>query len=299
MKKVLIAVIAVIILLVGLGLILYPSLSDYYNRVHRSSAIVDYAEKISAFDSEQFDEMWDRAVAYNQQLFDLTKGIEPDPETAIAYESVLNVTESGMMAYVDVPKINCHLPVYHGIDEDTLQSNAGHLESSSLPVGGENTHCVISGHTGLPSAKLFTDLDSLQKGDVFMLTTLGVILTYEVDQIVVALPWEVEALAIVPGKDYCTLATCTPYGVNSHRLFVRGHRIETTQILAEEVKTFQQAQEADLKTPFIVTCGIVAIIILSILALLIIRHMIAAKKADAEEQPSANKSRPRSKGDRK
>ena len=298
MKRVLLIILVVVILLVGLGLILYPSFSDYYNRVHRSSAIVDYAEKISAFDGEQFDEMWNRAVEYNQQVFDRTKGIEPDPADVIPYESVLNVTEAGMMAYVDVPKINCHLPVYHGIDEDTLQSNAGHVDFSSLPVGGANTHCVISGHTGLPSAKLFTNLDTLEIGDTFMLTTLGVILTYEVDQIVVALPWEIEALSIVPGKDYCTLATCTPYGVNSHRLFVRGHRIETTQIITEQVRTFQQAQERDLKTPFLVVCCIVAIIILSILALIVIRRMIAAKKEDPEEEPTKKPVRPPRKGDR-
>lgn len=283
MKKILVVIAVSVILLAGVGLILYPTLSDYYNRIHRSEAIVDYAATINAFDDAEFDEMWDRAVRYNRQLFDMTKGIEPSPEERIEYESVLNVTKDGMMAYIDIPKIKCHLPVYHGTDEGTLQSNAGHIETSSVPVGGENTHCVMSGHTGLPSAKLFTNLETLQIGDTFMLTTLGEILTYEVDQILVVLPWEADALQIVPGKDYCTLVTCTPYGVNSHRLLVRGHRIPTTKIIEEEVQTFHEDQEKDLKTPFILVSCVAAIIVLSILALIIIRRMISNNRTSASE----------------
>lgn len=292
MKKALVIVVVVLILLAGLGLILYPTLGDYYNRIHRSDAIVAYKEQISAFDDRAFSDMWDRAVRYNEQLYDTTKGIEPKPEDRIEYDSVLNVTKDGMMAYIDIPKIKCHLPLYHGTDEGTLQSNAGHIDTSSLPVGGKNTHCVISGHTGLPSAKLFTNLETLTTGDTFMLTTLGEILTYEVDQILVVLPWEMDSLKIVPDMDYCTLVTCTPYGVNSHRLLVRGHRIPTTTIIEEEVHVFQEAQERDLKTPFIIACGAAVIIVLVVLALIIVKKMIANNReneAMAEKKDSVRK----------
>lgn len=283
MKKTLIIIIVGVILLAGIGLILYPTLSDYYNRIHRSGAIVDYTETINAFDDDEFNEMWDRAVLYNEQLYDMTRGVEPAPEDRIDYDTVLNVTKDGMMAYIDIPKIKCHLPVYHGTDEGTLQSNAGHIETSSVPTGGVNTHCVMSGHTGLPSAKLFTNLETMQVGDVFMLTTLGEILTYEVDQVSVVLPWEMDSLKIVPGQDYCTLVTCTPYGVNSHRLLVRGHRIPTTTIIEEEVHVFQEKQEKDLRTPFIIACGVAAIILLSVFALIIVRRMMLNNRASASE----------------
>lgn len=283
MKRTLIIIAVIVILLAGLGLILYPTLSDYYNRIHRSEAIVAYKEKINAFDDRTFSEMWDRAVQYNEQLYGMTRGIEPKPEERIDYSTVLNVTKEGMMAYIDIPKIKCHLPLYHGTDEGTLQSNAGHVETSSLPVGGKNTHCVISGHTGLPSARLFTNIETMEVGDTFMITTLGEILTYEVDQVLVVLPWEADSLKIVPGMDYCTLVTCTPYGVNSHRLLVRGHRIPTTKIIEEEVRTFQETQERDLKTPFIIACGVAAIIVLVVLALLIIKKMIKNNRENRSE----------------
>ena len=285
MKKALIIIVVVLILSAGLGLILYPTLSDYYNRIHRSGAIVEYAQTINAFDDDEFDRMWDTAVRYNEQLYNMTRGIEPKPEERIDYNSVLNVTQNGMMAYIDIPKIKCHLPLYHGTDEGTLQSNAGHIDTSSLPVGGENTHCVISGHTGLPSAKLFTNLETLQIGDTFMLTTLGEILTYQVDQVLVVLPWEADALQIVPGKDFCTLVTCTPYGVNSHRLLVRGHRIPTTRIIEEEVYTFQETQERDLRTPLFIAIGVVLLIVVAVLVILmvlVIRRMIANNRETAE-----------------
>ncbi len=286
MKKVIVIVAVCVILAAGLGLILYPTLSDYYNRIHRSNAIVDYKEQINAFDDDMYSEMWEQAVRYNEQLYGMTKGVEPRREDRIEYEAVLNVTKDGMMGYIDIPKIKCHLPVYHGTDEGTLQSNAGHIETSSLPVGGKDTHCIISAHTGLPSAKLFTNLETMQIGDTFMLTTLGEILTYQVDQVLVVLPWETDALKIEPGEDYCTLLTCTPYGVNSHRLLVRGRRIPTTSIIEEEVFVFQESQERDLKTPFIVACGIAAIIVLAVFALLIIKKMIKNNResaADPEE----------------
>lgn len=177
-------------------------------------------------DEEQFQMMWEKAEFYNSQLFKLCSGEEVLPDEMPAYEDVLNVSGDGMMAYVEIPKINCRLPVVHDTQEETLQNNVGHLKSSSVPVGGINTHCVLTGHRGLPSARLFTDLDLLTTGDIFFIETLGVRLYYEVDQILVVLPQELEELGIQKGKDYCTLVTCTPYGVNSHRMLVRGHRID-------------------------------------------------------------------------
>ena len=217
----------VLILLAGLSLLLYPTASDYWNRLHQSAAIVEYAEKVNALDNETFQAMWDEAVHYNELLYESHRGV--DIEEMPDYYSVLDVTGDGMMSFIDIPKINCHLPIYHGTDEGVLQSNTGHLETSSLPVGGISTHCVLSGHRGLPSARLFTDLDQIVEGDTFTLTTLGVVLTYEVDQILVVLPQEVNSIGITPGEDYCTLVTCTPYGVNSHRLLIRGHRVETPE----------------------------------------------------------------------
>ncbi len=288
MKKYVLAVLAVVILLAGLSFILYPTLSDYYNRVHQSGAIVDYADRISAFDDETFKRMWDEAVLYNKQLFDLSRGIETPPEEKLEYDKVLNVTDTGMMAYIDIPSINCHLPLCHGTDEGTLQSNAGHVDTSSLPVGGENTHCVISGHTGLPSAKLFTYLDAVHEGDVFTLSTIGVVLTYEVDQVLVVLPHEADALGIVPGMDYCTLVTCTPYGVNSHRLLVRGHRIETTEAIAEEVKAKAEQAQSSVTEPFYIVLAIVAGILLLIIIILILRLAARKRAKKASKQGEIN-----------
>ena len=290
MKKYLTALIVVVILLAGLAFILYPTLSDYYNRVHQSGAIVDYADKINAFDSDTFNGMWDEAVRYNEQLYDRTRGVEPAPGEEIAYDSVLNVTESGMMAYIDIPSIGCHLPLYHGTDEGILQSNAGHVETSSLPVGGENTHCVISGHTGLPSARLLTDLDAVHEGDVFMINTLGVVLTYRVDQVIVVLPKETEHLAIVPGEDYCTIVTCTPYGVNSHRLLVRGTRIPTTETEIEEVTAVREAHKKTTE-PFFIALGVAALIIIVIIVLIAVKAIRNKKKKNAENTAKGGEKR--------
>lgn len=171
-------------------------------------------------------------------------------EERAVYENTLNVTADGMMGYVEIPTINCVLPIYHGTDDVVLDSAIGHIEGSSLPVGGESTHCVISGHRGLPSAKLFTNLDKLTEGDTFMLRILDEVLTYEVDQIHIVLPDEVDDLAIIEGKDLCTLVTCTPYGVNSHRLLVRGHRIEN---LSDEIRITADASQIEPKivAPFV------------------------------------------------
>ena len=222
----------VLLLLAGVSLLLYPSLSDYWNSMHQTRAIASYAETVSQLDTAQYDEMWKAAQDYNRSLAQRETAFALTDEQKAAYESLLDVSGLGAMGYIEIPEIDCSLPIYHGTEESVLQVAVGHLEWSSLPVGGEGTHCVLSGHRGLPSAKLFTNLDRLVEGDTFVVRVLDEALTYEVDQILIVEPEDVTALQIEPGKDLCTLVTCTPYGINSHRLLVRGHRVETAQ--AEE-----------------------------------------------------------------
>ena len=218
----------VLLLLAGVSLLLYPSLSDYWNSMHQTRAIASYTETVSQLDTAQYDEMWKTAQDYNRSLAQRETAFALTDEQKAAYESLLDVSGLGVMGYIEIPGIDCSLPIYHGTEESVLQVAVGHLEWSSLPVGGEGTHCVLSGHRGLPSAKLFTNLDKLAVGDTFLLRVLDEVLTYEVDQILIVEPEQVDALGIVPGEDYCTLVTCTPYGINTHRLLVRGHRVENT-----------------------------------------------------------------------
>ena len=218
----------VLLLLAGVSLLLYPSLSDYWNSMHQTRAIASYAETVSQLDTAQYDEMWKAAQDYNRSLAQRETAFALTDEQKAAYESLLDVSGLGVMGYIEIPEIDCSLPIYHGTEESVLQVAVGHLEWSNLPVGGEGTHCVLSGHRGLPSAKLFTNLDKLAVGDTFLLRVLDEVLTYEVDQILIVEPEQVDVLGIVPGEDYCTLVTCTPYGINTHRLLVRGHRVENT-----------------------------------------------------------------------
>ena len=218
----------VLLLLAGVSLLLYPSLSDYWNSMHQTRAIASYAETVSQLDTAQYDEMWKAAQDYNRSLAQRETAFALTDEQKAAYESLLDVSGLGVMGYIEIPEIDCSLPIYHGTEESVLQVAVGHLEWSNLPVGGEGTHCVLSGHRGLPSAKLFTNLDKIAVGDTFLLRVLDEVLTYEVDQILIVEPEQVDALGIVPGEDYCTLVTCTPYGINTHRLLVRGHRVENT-----------------------------------------------------------------------
>lgn len=249
-----------IILLAGVSLLLYPTVSDYWNSLHQSKAIASYAEEVANLETDKYEELWSAAADYNNSLVGRENSYLLDDEQKELYDSLLNVSGLGVMGYIEIPEINCSLPLYHGTDESVLQIAVGHLEWSSLPVGGESTHCVLSGHRGLPSAKLFTNLDKLQLGSVFMLRVLDEILTYEVDQILIVEPQDTDALEIVEGQDYCTLVTCTPYGINTHRLLVRGHRIENI----EEAKTVRVTADAVVIDPLIVA-PIVAIPLLIIL----------------------------------
>lgn len=237
-------VLLVIILVAGLSLLLYPTVSDYWNSFHQSRAISSYAENVANLDKERYDEIWKAARAYNDSLKDRATNFALSPEQKETYESLLDISGGGIMGYIEIPKIDCALPIYHGTAESVLQIAVGHLEWSGLPVGGRNTHCVLSGHRGLPSARLFTDLDKLQEGDLFMLRVLDEVLTYQVDQIQIVEPQEVSSLQIEEGLDLCTLVTCTPYGINSHRLLVRGQRIENVEE-AREIRVTADAMQIE------------------------------------------------------
>lgn len=218
----------VLMLFAGLSLLLYPTVSNYWNSLHQSRAIAAYVEQVAQIDNETFDQLREQARAYNRTLVGKAYRYDMTRQEREEYLGLLNVSENGIIGYIEIPDIHCELPIYHGTDADALQIGVGHIEGSSLPVGGESTHCAISGHRGLPSAKLFSDLDKLTVGDRFSLRVLDDTLTYEVDQIHTVLPGEMDELEIVEGEDYCTLVTCTPYGVNTHRLLVRGHRVENS-----------------------------------------------------------------------
>lgn len=218
----------VLMLFAGLSLLLYPTVSNYWNSLHQSRAIAAYVEQVAQIDNETFDQLREQARAYNRTLVGKAYRYDMTRQEREEYESLLNVSGNGIIGYIEIPDIHCELPIYHGTDADALQIGVGHIEGSSLPVGGESTHCAISGHRGLPSAKLFSDLDKLTVGDRFILRVLDDTLTYEVDQVHTVLPEEMDELEIVEGEDYCTLVTCTPYGINTHRLLVRGHRVENS-----------------------------------------------------------------------
>ena len=250
----------IVILIAGLSLMLYPKFADYWNSLHQSRAIAAYSDAVAAVDNSQNEAMLAAARDFNSRIHLRSNIYELSDEEREEYNSVLDITGTGIMGYVEIPSIKVELPVYHGTSEGVLQIATGHLEWTGLPVGGEGNHTVLSGHRGLPSAKLFSDLDQLIEGDVFLIRVLNEIFTYEVDQILIVLPEDVSALAPVSGRDYCTLVTCTPYGINSHRMLVRGHRIAN----AETAKTLTVVNEATLVDTKLVA-GALAIPILFVL----------------------------------
>ena len=219
----------VLILVVGLSLLLYPTFSDWWNSRVQSRAIAHYSDVVSTLQKEDFSKYWETAREYNKQIPERENPYILTKEERERYNRELNIAGDGTLGYVEIPAINLSLPIYHGTDEMVLQVAIGHLDWTSLPTGGAGNHCVISGHRGLPSARLFTDLDQLTVGDVFMLHVLDETLTYEVDQIRIVEPDDTEELLLQEGKDLCTLVTCTPYGIKSHRLLVRGHRVENLE----------------------------------------------------------------------
>ena len=224
-KKHLLTVILVCGMLVGLGLLLYPSVANYWNSFHQTRAIMAYSDTISKMNQEDYDRILKEARAYNKKL--RKNGIKwvLNKEEKAEYNRQLRVDDTGIMGYISIPKLHVRVPIYHGTSESVLQKSIGHLEATSLPIGGKGSHCSVSGHRGLPSSRLFTDLDMLREGDTWTMTVLNETVTYEVDQIRIVLPEDLSNLQIEGKKDEATLITCTPYGINTHRLLVRGHRI--------------------------------------------------------------------------
>ena len=216
----------ILVLLVGVGIIAYPTFSDWWNSFHQSRAIASYTEAVEEMDTEIIDSMLKEAEEYNKRLLKKANRYTLSEEEIEEYRSLLDLSGNGVMGYIQIKSIGVNLPIYHGTEESVLQIAIGHIEGTSLPVGGASTHTALSGHRGLPSAKLFSDLDKLKEGDIFTVTVLNRTITYEIDQIDVVLPEEVSGLSITAGKDYCTLITCTPYGINTHRMLVRGSRID-------------------------------------------------------------------------
>lgn len=252
----------VVVFVAGLSFLLYPTVSNLWNQAHQSRAIATYTEQVEKLDDSSNKEMLKAARKYNKQLLKKADHWKLSKKDKKKYESLLDVSGTGIMGYIEIPKIACSLPVYHGTDEGALQIAIGHLEGSSLPVGGKSSHCVLSGHRGLPSARLFTDLDQMEEGDTFILNILGHKLAYEVDQIKVVLPEEMSDLEIQEGKDLCTLVTCTPYGINTHRLLVRGHRVKYAETKVQEQK---EVSKSKTDTRLVIAGAVVGVVVLFII----------------------------------
>jgi sortase A len=263
MKKKGSTIILILIFIAGLAVMAYPTVSDYWNSFHSSRAIMSYTEAVSAISEEEYDRLYAEAEAYNRKILERGNPFAVSDEEKKEYESLLNIGGNGIMGYIEIPEIKVSLPIYHGTEESVLQVAVGHLEWTSLPVGGASTHCVMSGHRGLPSAKLFTDLDRIVEGDRFLLYILDEVLTYEVDQILIVLPEDVSALQISRDMDYCTLVTCTPYGINTHRILVRGHRVET-----ESENTVRVTADAIQIEPLLVAPVVAIPLMIGLLAML-------------------------------
>lgn len=267
MKKHISTILLVLMFLIGISVLLYPSVSDYWNSRVQSRAIANLEKAMSTMKKEDFSLLFAQADDYNAALRELELPLAQYDEIP-GYTDILNVSGTGIIGYVSIEKIGVELPIYHGTSKEVLNVAVGHLEGSSLPVGGPGTHSVLSAHRGLPSAKLFTNLDILEPGDTFTVTVLDRVLTYEVDQVLIVLPYEIESLFVAEGEDYCTLQTCTPYGINSHRLLVRGKRIETVAPKAP-IYVSNDAYRID---PLIVTPVVAAPMLLVLLIVLLVKY---------------------------
>jgi len=276
MKKHASTILLVLMLIIGLSLMLYPTIADWWNSFHQTRAIASYDSTLSEMKEEDYTHLFEAAVEYNRWMSGLKFPLMYYDQIE-GYESLLDITGTGIMGYIDIPKIEVELPIYHGTSEGVLRIAVGHVQGSSLPTGGEGMHTVLSAHRGLPSARLFTDLDQIQLGDTFTLSVLDRSLTYEVDQILTVLPHEVEPLYAVEGEDYCTLVTCTPYGINSHRLLVRGTRIES----AAAVKTKRVTADAAIVEPLLVAPVVAAPILLLLLVLIVIPKPRKKRRPDS------------------
>lgn len=266
-------IILVAIFFVGLSVLLYPTVSDFWNEKRQSQAIVNYDDLIVDLTPEDYTELFSKANIYNQKIRNMSFPFLNHKDIADEYNSTLDVNGDGMMGYITIEKIKVQLPIYHGTSDKVLNSAVGHVEGSSIPVGGESTHAVLSAHRGLPSAKLFTNLDKVEVGDIFTIRILDSTITYQVDQILIVLPHETEALNLVPGEDYCTLVTCTPYGINTHRMLVRGTRIENI----EPDRVINVITEAYQIDPLIVTPAVAAPMLGVLLVILIVKSRKSGK----------------------
>ena len=271
MKKHLSTLLLVAVFLLGVCILLYPTASDYWNSLHQTRAIGAYEDALAGMTRRDYDAAFQQAEDYTRALAALDAPMseyQSLSDAGMDYEEILNINGVGIMGYIDIDAIGVELPIYHGTSPDVLNVAVGHLEGSSLPIGGEGSHCVLSAHRGLPSARLFTDLDQLQEGDTFTITVLDRLLTYEIDQILIVEPEQVDALAITPGEDYCTLVTCTPYGINTHRLLVRGRRVENAR---EKAHVYVPADMVQID-PLVVTPAVAAPMLAILLVFLLVRY---------------------------
>lgn len=266
--------------LVGVSILLYPAFSDYWNSKTQTRAIVDYESVLEYLEPEDYSAIFEQAYDYNRQIYESEMNTLLYPDWIPGYYETLNVTDFGMIGYLKIDRIGVELPIYHGTSSEVLSYGVGHLEGSSLPVGGENTHSVMSAHRGLPSAKLFTDLDRVELGDTFQVIILDQVLTYQVDQIKIITPSEMEDLLIVDGMDYCTLFTCTPYGINTHRLLVRGIRVETIK----EKPVIYVSNDAFRIEPLLVTPAVAAPMLLVFLIYLMVKYREPPKNRKGESK---------------
>lgn len=273
MKKHLSTILLLLVFILGLAILLYPSISDYWNSMVQSKAIIDYESAIANMTQEDYSAYFEAADAYNAAVAELDFPLMyydtlDEREDLEKYEDILNVDGNGIFGYINIDKIGVQLPIYHGTEASVLNVAVGHLQGSSVPSGGESTHIVLSAHRGLPSAKLFTDLDELEVGDAFTITVLDRVLTYQVHDIEIVLPNEVDSLYVQEGEDLCTLVTCTPYGINTHRLLVHAHRVETVE---EKAEIFVPA-DAYLVDTLIVTPIVAIPMLLALLVYLLIKY---------------------------
>ena len=269
----------VAIFFVGLSVLLYPTISDFWNEKRQSQAIINYDDLIVDLTPEDYSDLFAEADTYNGKIRNMAYPFLNHKNIEEEYYKTLDINGDGMMGYITIQKIKVQLPIYHGTSDKVLNSAVGHVEGSSLPVGGKSTHAILSAHRGLPSAKLFTNLDKLEEGDIFTIRILDRTITYQVDQVLIVLPHETDSLNIVPGKDFCTLVTCTPYGINTHRMLVRGKRIEKI----EEDKVINVITEAYQIDPLLVTPAVAAPMLGILLIILLVKSNKGKNKKKAKK----------------
>lgn len=279
-------IILVAIFFVGLSVLLYPTISDFWNEKRQSQAIINYDDLIVDLTPEDYTAIFEKADNYNKKIRNMSTPFLSHKNIAEEYYSTLDVNGNGMMGYITIDKIKVQLPIYHGTSDQVLNSAVGHVEGSSLPVGGKSTHSVLSAHRGLPSAKLFTNLDKLVVGDIFTIRILDRTITYQVDQILIVLPQKIDDLYIEEGEDYCTLVTCTPYGINTHRMLVRGTRIENI----EPDRVINVITEAYQIDPLIVTPAVAAPMLGILLVILLVRSGNGGKEKSKKKSKKSEES---------